>query len=224
MGKLKILVGILNWGLGHTTRCIPILEALNKQGFEVFIASDGDALALLKKEFPHLKTIALPSYNISYSRNSLFLKWKLLTESPRIFNTIKKEKNLVEKLVRQYKFSGIISDNRWGCRHPEIKSVFITHQYNVLSGLTTYFSSKLHQKYISKFDECWIPDSPKTPNLSGKMGHLKVQQNHIKYIGTLSRFQKKNLKIKYEIAVILSGPEPQRSLLEETAKPTSPYR
>lgn len=169
---------------------------------------------LLKTEFRHLKSIALPAYNISYSHKPQFLKWKLLTQSPHILKTINKEKKLIEGLVKKYKFSGIISDNRWGCSHPEVKSVFITHQYRVLSGNTTYFSSKIQQKYIAEFDECWIPDIPAKGNLSGKMGHFSATANNVKYIGVLSRFQKKKTRITYDLAVVLSGPEPQRTLLE----------
>ena len=63
----NILIAPLNWGLGHATRCIPIIKALEENGFNPIIASDGVALALLKKEFPHLITLELPSYNIKYA-------------------------------------------------------------------------------------------------------------------------------------------------------------
>lgn len=214
MKKTRILVAVLNWGLGHATRCIPIIQALEKNNFEVFIASNGDALRLLETEFKHLKSIKLPPYNISYSQKPHFLKWELLAQSPHILKTISKEKKLMEELVQKYKFNGIISDNRWGCRHPDVKSVFITHQYRVLSGNTTYFSSEIQQKYIAKFNECWIPDIPGKRNLSGKMGHFAATANNVRYIGVLSRFQKKKTKIKYDLGVVLSGPEPQRTLLE----------
>lgn len=189
---------------------------MEKSDFEVFIASDGDALRLLETEFRHLKSIELPAYNISYSQKPQFLKWKLLAQSPHILKTIRKEKKLIKELVQKSKFSGIISDNRWGCRHPDVKSVFITHQHRVLSGNTTYFSSKIQQNYIAEFDECWIPDIPGKRNLSGIMGHPAATANNVKYIGVLGRFQKKNLEIKYDLAVILSGPEPQRTLFEKT--------
>ena len=55
MPKKKILVAPLNWGLGHATRCIPVIKALEANDFEAIIASDGAALSLLKKEFPYLK-------------------------------------------------------------------------------------------------------------------------------------------------------------------------
>ena len=110
--------------------------------------------------------------------------------------------------------SGIISDNRFGVRHKDIPSVFITHQLRVLSGSTTWLSSKLHQNIISKFDECWVPDYKGEKNLSGILGHVKNFDVPIKYLGPLSRFEKQDLEIKFQLLVILSGPEPQRTFLE----------
>ena len=72
--KQRILVAPLNWGLGHATRCIPIIQALIDQNFEPILASDGAALALLQKEFPKLNFVNLPSYNITYSSTSIFFK------------------------------------------------------------------------------------------------------------------------------------------------------
>lgn len=190
MQKKRILVAVLNWGLGHATRSIPIINELLKHNFEVYIASDGAALKLLQKEFPSIKAFELPSYNISYSKSASSFKWKLFTETPGILKAIKLERKAIKELTKAYNFNGIISDNRFGCRHENITSVFITHQLSVLSGNTTYLSSKLHQKYISNFDECWIPDTPGNNNLSGIMGHLKEVPANVKYIGPLSRFNK----------------------------------
>ena len=122
---------------------------------------------------------------------------------------------MVENLIASENLSGIISDNRFGVRHKSIPSVFITHQLRVLSGNTTWLSSKLHQKIISKFNECWVPDHIKTKNLSGDLGHTESYQSSIKYIGPLSRLKKTNIPIKYNLLIVLSGPEPQRTLLEE---------
>ena len=209
MPKKRILVAVLNWGLGHATRCIPIIKALQEHNFKVFIASDGAALELLKKEFPNIKAFELPSYNISYSKSAYTFKWKLLRETPGILKAINQERKEIKKLVESYQVTAIISDNRFGCRHKHIPSVFITHQLKVLSGSTSLLSSKIHQKYISKFKECWVPDLPGKDNLSGVMGHLKKTPKNVKYIGPLSRFKNMPQPKKYNYAVILSGPEPQ---------------
>lgn len=213
--KKRILVAPLNWGLGHATRCIPIIKALIKQNFEPMIASDGFALELLKKEFPDLECIELPSYDIQYSKKKKNFKLKLIKDSPKVLKAMKAEKKFIKELIKTRKIDGIISDNRLGVYSKHVPSVFLTHQINVLSGSTTWFSSKLHQRIIKKFDECWVPDQRETPNLSGKLGHSSTFDSSLKYIGPISRFEKTKTPIKNELLVLLSGPEPQRSLLEE---------
>lgn len=211
----NILVAPLNWGLGHTTRCIPIINALLENGFNPILASDGSALALLKKEFPNLLTLELPSYNIEYAKKASNFKWKLIKNSHKTINAIFTEKKLVKNWVKEYNLIGIISDNRLGVHNKKVTSVFMTHQLNVLSGKTTWFSSKMHQYFIRKFNECWVPDLKGVPNLTGKLGHLKKTNLNLKYIGVLSRLEKQKLEKVYDLMILLSGPEPQRTLLEE---------
>lgn len=213
--KKRILVAPLNWGLGHATRCIPIIYALKKYDFLPIIASDGAALDLLKKEFPELICLELPSYNITYSKKGKRLKFKLLKDSPKFLKTIKAENHVVKQIIEQYNISGIISDNRFGVFYKYVPSVFITHQLQVLSGRTTWLSTKVHNKFVRKFHECWVPDQKGKLNLSGKLGHTNSPISKTKYIGPISRFEKKATSIKYDLLVLLSGPEPQRSLLEE---------
>ena len=213
--KKRILVAPLNWGLGHATRCIPIINALLQEGFAPIIASDGDALALLSKEFPNLPTIELPTYNISYSKNGKLFKLKLLKDLPKILKAIKAEKEAVESILKHNDIAGIISDNRLGVRSKKVPSVFITHQLQVLSGNTTWLSTKMHKEIIKKFNVCWVPDvEDEEVNLSGILGHVKGFDVHVKYIGPLSRFTKSDTDIKHDLLVLLSGPEPQRSFLE----------
>ena len=214
----NILVAPLNWGLGHATRCIPIIQELEKNGFTPILASDGVALLLLQKEFPHLQCLKLPSYKIEYVENGANFKWKLLKNSPKIIQAILSEKKIVKKYVAKYTLDGIISDNRLGVYNKKVPSVIITHQLTVLSGRTTWISSKLHQFFIKKFEECWVPDLEKLPNLTGKLGHLKKNSLNLRYLGPLSRLEKKELPIKYDLMVILSGPEPQRTYLEKKLK------
>ncbi len=214
-GKTKILVAPLNWGLGHATRCIPIIRALDSHGYEPYIASDGDALSLLKQEFPRFKCFELPSYNIRYSKHKYLFSASLLAQAPHILRAIKWEKLKTKQIIDEYGINGIISDNRPGVRNEKIKNVYLTHQLRVLSGITTAISTALHQHYISKFDQCWVPDRDYMENLSGQLGKISDSSIAVKYIGTLSRFELKTVPIKYDIAAILSGPEPQRSLLME---------
>jgi uncharacterized protein (TIGR00661 family) len=210
----KIIVAPLNWGLGHATRCIPIIQGLLDNGFEPIIASDGIALELLKKEFPKLISFELPSYNIQYAEKGKNFKWKMIAQLPKIIANIKKERRKINKILKAYQYDGIISDNRLGVYSKDVPSIFITHQLNVLTGSTSWLTTKIHKKYILKFNECWVPDVEFGDNLSGKLGHPKEKIKNVKYIGALSRFEKKELPVKYDLMVLLSGPEPQRTFLE----------
>lgn len=214
----NILIAPLNWGLGHATRCIPIINALIENEYNPIIASDGVALELLKKEFPKLQFELLTSYSIKYSKKAAFFKLKLVSQLPCIFSAYYHEKKQVNKLVEKYNLVGIISDNRLGVYSKKTKSVFITHQLTVLSGNTSWLTTKIHNYIIKKFDECWVPDFKNEPNLSGKLGHPKSILTNIKYIGPLSRLKKTTIPKKYKYLILLSGPEPQRTILEDFFK------
>jgi UDP-N-acetylglucosamine transferase subunit ALG13 len=71
-------------------------------------------------------------------------------------------------------------------------------------------------KLISRFNECWVPDEEGKNNLAGELSHpVKFPSIPTKYIGPLSRLDKKNIdEIKKHLLIILSGPEPQRTILE----------
>lgn len=211
----NILVAPLNWGLGHATRCIPIINALIDNNFTPIIASDGVALELLKKEFPNLTFIELPSYKIEYPKKGRYFKLKLISNGHKIIKAILLEKSKTKKICKDYNIQGIISDNRLGVQNKKIPSVFITHQLKVLTGNTTWLTTRMHKKIIDKFDECWVPDVDGVLNLSGILGHHRNTPKNTKYIGPLSRLNKKDIPLKYDLMVILSGPEPQRTILEE---------
>jgi len=215
MSKGKILVAPLNWGLGHATRCIPIINELKEIGYEPIIASDGIALKLLKKEFPKLKFYELPELDIKYSKKGYFLIFTLLKQGIKFYKTYKSERKIIKKISVEENLAGIISDNRLGLYHSEIPNVIISHQLKVISGSLTWLSTIFHQYFISKYDECWVPDRKERPNMSGKLGHLRSSKLNLRYIGYLSRLEKKELPLIYDVLILISGPEPQRTKFEE---------
>ena len=223
----KILVAPLDWGLGHATRCIPIIRLLQQKKIEVVIASSGQALQLLKHEFSTLSCFELPGYNPEYPSESSGMVSKMIRQLPKFVSTISKEHHAVERLVKMEKVDAVISDNRFGCWTKLVPTVFITHQSNILMpkrfGWLQSIVRNWNVKYISRFDLCWIPDVPGRDNFSGELVSVTNFKSRIKvdYIGMLSRFNGdlENLPTKFEILVILSGPEPQRSILESIVQP-----
>jgi uncharacterized protein (TIGR00661 family) len=213
--KKKVLVAPLDWGLGHATRCIPIIRELAKEN-EVVLATSGLALPLLKQEFPTLTFLELPSYRARYSA-WLPLMLKIFLQAPTFISAIVREHRAIKKIVKEHAIDVIISDNRYGCYSSEVKSIFITHQRTILMpkvfmALQPLFNFA-NQKLVARFAECWVPDFETQP----LTGPLSVGKHpNTKFIGMLSRFEKSNHHIerKYDLLLLLSGPEPQRTIFE----------
>lgn len=212
--KQKVLITPLNWGLGHATRCIPIIDYLLKEDVGVYIASDNEAGKLLQQQFPDIPYFELSSYDVRY--NSTNMARNLISQSPKILTTIGKETEMVSQIVRKYGINTVISDNRFGCRSKDSYNIFITHQVRVLyhAKLISLLANKINHHWISKFDEVWVPDFPESPSLTGIMSHDTGIEG-LKYIGPISRFQPMSCASRYDIMVLLSGPEPMRTQLEE---------
>lgn len=219
MKPKRILIAPLNWGLGHATRCIPVVRLLLQRGHAVSIASDGDSLELLRREFPALDFFELPSYNIRYSRNIpawLYTLWR----TPKFLKSIKREQDAVKKLTKHHQVDLIIADNRYGCRLKNISSVFISHQLNLVMPPGTKWMGGiinfLHRQLIQKFNVVWVPDDENSA-LSGELSKSNLKAE---FIGIQSRFNKsEEVQVQNRLAVILSGPEPQRTLLEKNLLP-----
>lgn len=217
---MRILVCPLNWGLGHATRCIPIINQLINDGHDVVIAADGYPLVLLKNRFPSLNYVILPSYQIKYSggKSQFFA---MIQNLPNIFQGIWKEHKWLKNTLAHEHFDKIISDNRFGLWHSEVHCIYITHQImvkmpNAIKWLEPIVY-KIHKKIINQYNECWIPDSEYGDTLSGDLSHKYAPPSNAKYIGFLSRFKEMNHVLPdnyYSVIAILSGVEPQRSLFE----------
>lgn len=218
MSTRRVLIAPLDWGLGHATRCIPIINEFLLQGCEVLVASSGGARSLLRNEFPTLRHFELPAYSPIYSASSS-LVWKLAEQFFKFIKTINLEHKQIEQLVAGENIDLVISDNRYGCWSHNAKSIFITHQINILLppevGWMESIVNYLNRYQIKNFNTCWIPDRESENNFTGRLS--KTDKLPVKYIGTLTRFVKeRNYREKtIDILVILSGPEPQRSMLEK---------
>jgi predicted glycosyltransferase len=213
----RVLIAPLDWGLGHATRCIPIITLLLTQGFEVFVGAEKAAEVLLRKEFPNLKIIPLQGYNVSYSQTKQLFLWKLITQLPKIISAIKGEKKWLKKIVDNYEIDIVISDNRFGLYNKKAHCIFITHQLLIKTGnaFTEKIVQKINYKYINKFDECWVIDEKGNENFAAELSHPKeLPTTRVKYIGGLSRFKKYEVEKQYDLLAILSGPEPQRTIFE----------
>ncbi len=217
----RILICPLDWGLGHATRCVPIITELNKRDCEVTVATSGEALLLLKKEFSTLEFHEIVSYSVQYSLRLPFMI-NIFLQLPKFIKAIRKEHHEVAKIVKERKINCVISDCRYGCWSDIVPSIFITHQIHLLMppllkwiGPLINFFNRLQ---IKKFNRCWVPDFPEN-RITEKLSESKDLT--IDYIGMLSRFNPPifiDRPKRYEVLAVLTGPEPQRSKFEDILK------
>ena len=211
--KKKILVCPLDWGLGHATRCIPIIQELLARGCEVRIASSGSALVLLKEEFSSLISYQLTGYSPVYPiSTSLIIS--MVLQMPKFVKAIKAEHKEINAIIRQEGIALVVSDNRFGCWSAIVPCVMITHQIRIrVPKWLSWIVNAENRRRIKKFSMCWIPDWEGKNSLSGEL--TARPPFPVAYLGPLSRFHKMDgVKKKYEVLAIISGPEPQRTIFE----------
>lgn len=229
---LKVLVAPLDWGLGHATRCIPVIKELINQDCTVIIAAGGRQKTLLQEEFPSLRVVEIPGYHIKYGKNRALTIFRLLVSTPKILIRVKQENRWLRRFSRAEQPDLVVSDNRYGLHRRGIICVFITHQLAIKSpfgALADRLLQKINYSALRHFTCCWVPDITGVNSLAGNLSHpRKMPSIPTRYIGWLSRFglgmgveenagtmgtQEKTV-IDYDLLVLLSGPEPQRTILE----------
>ena len=214
----KVLIAPLDWGLGHATRCIPIIKAMLNNGYTVIIAAEGAQANLLQNEFPNLAILPLKGYRVRYSKSKWVLPFKLLWQVPGLFQTIRYERNWLANTIKEHKIDLVISDNRYGLSSQTIPCIFITHQLTIKTPFRWLEKriQLINYHYINHFTRCWVPDVLGGVTAAGKLSHPAFLPNtKIQYTGLLSRFQKRGVTKKFNYCILLSGPEPQRSVLEK---------
>ena len=213
----RILVTALNWGLGHAARSLPVIEALERRGAVLRLASDGDALALWRAERPDLPTLDLPSYRISYRTGSMVRNF--IPQLPHLVRTVRAEHARLTEYQRTYAFDAVVSDNRYGCYLPGVPSIFLTHQLRIRmpAPWPSAPANWVNHYLIRRFSQCWVPDLPEAPGLAGALAHGPGLPPAV-YLGPLSRFPALPSKKQYAWVAVLSGPEPQRSYLEQAIR------
>lgn len=210
-----VLVAPLNWGLGHASRCVPVIQYFLKHGCRVSIASDGDALQLLKDEFPNLDALELNSSRVTYSTFSFYFYLKLILQGFGLQKRALNDEKRINAYIKTHQVDLLVSDHRFGAFSKHIKSVIICHQLQFKAGLFSKSASWFNAKHLNRFDEVWIPDT-RMPSirLSGILSTSKIVKTPIEYIGILSRFKKKDYPQDIDYLAVLSGPEPLRSHFE----------
>jgi len=218
--KKTSLVSPLDWGLGHATRCIPIIRELLSLRFKVIIAASDRSFDLLQLEFPDLTMNHIAGYEISYP-NHKSMVLTMLQQFPRLLRRIAAEKREVMKIIAEHGVDGIIADNRFGLGISGLPTAYITHQIKIPTPPHLRYIEPLlkllHRRVMKRYGEVWIPDYSDGSNLSGNLSHDQKLPSKSYFIGPLSRFspgENEDETLSSEILVIISGPEPQRTMFE----------
>lgn len=212
--KKRVLIAVLNWGLGHATRSERIIDEVLSGDCEVHIASSGKALSYLKSRFPFISTHNLPDFEVRYNRKSAFPG---LVKRGIIQGRInKKQKIWTNAFIADYGITHIISDNVYGVWGTEIPSALISHQLGLLSPAFKTFINRRLASWINRFGQVWVPDLRGDDSIAGEMLRNKYISTELHLLGNCSRFtSSENSAKKIAYLAILSGVEPQRSVLEE---------
>ncbi|HBE40370.1 MAG TPA: hypothetical protein DDW27_04060 [Bacteroidales bacterium] len=227
--KKNILICPLEWGLGHAGRMIALAEKLSDLNHNIIFGAGENLLAFLRNEIPGHTYIRFPGFRPGYSR---FLPQYivLLLKIPVLFYHIIAEHLRLKKIITEHSVDIVISDNRFGLWNKNIRTIYITHQplipFPRLLSSFEFIGVRLHRQIIRKYTLCLIPDLPGEINLTGRLTHGIELPENVRFIGILSRFAEfpeygspESFDVKSRqtghIAVILSGPEPQRGILEK---------
>lgn len=222
--QLRILVAPLDWGLGHVTRCVPVIKHILKLGHQVVFGGNTNQQKYIKQNFPSIELLFLEGYNVQYAKTKTGLLPKIIAQIPRLKRCIKKEHQWLQNVIKSHHIDAVISDNRYGLYSSHVPCILMTHQLQIRSGMSSYFDKvllKIHYRFIEKFSRCWVVDVPEDEGLSGVLAHPSVfPKIETEYIGLLSQCaglpeKKKKKEDDFIVLVLLSGTEPQRTILSE---------
>jgi uncharacterized protein (TIGR00661 family) len=213
------LLSMLDWGLGHTTRCIPIIQQLQNNHIQVFVACNATQQKIIEQTCSQILFFNLKGYQVRYSKYKWQLPLYIIAQLPKIGWRIFAEHIWLKNWLQNHTVNFIISDNRYGFYNKKVTSIFITHQLTIQTPykwLTTVLQ-QINYCFINRFGYSWVPDIEQQGGLAGILSHpTKKPQIPMYYIGWLSRLntQPNTTNCSVKFCVLLSGPEPQRSILE----------
>lgn len=203
---------------------IPLAARLREMNYNIYIGAGEEILSFFRIELPGINCLNFSGFNPRYSQ---FLPpyLSMLFKTPGFIYHSFLEHQRLKKIIHEYSIDIVISDNRFGLWNKKIKTVYVTHMplipFPRPFRFLEFIGKILHRAIIKKYSLCFIPDLPGEMNVSGRLSHnLRLPEN-TRYIGILSRFTiPGSLALQNQfnyshITVILSGPEPQRSVLKQ---------
>jgi hypothetical protein len=195
---------------------VPLIGYLRAKGHRILFAGNQQQCSYIGNTLTGIETIYLEGYNVHYAASGSMFMPAIIQQIPSLLHTIRKENAWLKETVKQYHIDLVISDNRYGLYHDTIPSVIITHQLNIITGFGSMADNmlrRLHYRFLNRFNNVWVVDVPDAPGLAGQLSHPKQLPRNTHYIGLLSQVEPVATTNPGYLLVLLSGPEPQRTLL-----------
>ena len=191
---MKVLVAPLDWGLGHATRCVPVVREFLRAGAEVELAVVKANANFFREVFPDLRQRLAPSYNIVYPKHGYNMALWLLKNSVHLNAVMRYEHHFAEEMVKRHGYDVLFSDNRFAFYSKNALSIYMTHQRRIAFPRAFAAFERIgvmwHANIMRKFDEVWVPDLEIYPGYAGSLSHSGATPGDkpMRFVGTLSRF------------------------------------
>ncbi len=218
---MEIIYGVCSWGLGHATRSLPVIRKLISEGHHLTVISNGRSLEVLKKELgDDILYVDIPDYPMLLSENTRQFLAKSMVYWPVFIKRIEDGLGQLQKILEKKHYDCIVSDARYDMYSKNIPSFFISHQMRIMNPLQIHLFERAMERFnmffFKRYVGVMVPDY-KENNLSGDLSHnlRRIDEDAIHYVGVLSDFSRRPLKKDIDYLISISGPEPQRSMLEE---------
>ncbi len=217
----RILFAVGHWGLGHATRDLPLIHGLLEAGCEVIVGCDGPPLEVLRRELKGVcEVVRLPASPIPLARTPLqfYARYTCLL-LPMLFSKWTQHAH-VERLVSERRIDLIVSDNRYGCYSRQVPSYLLAHGLRFIAPFGRWWMEPMleyvNYRSFLPFVRLIVPDFA-TNSLSGRLSHdLRfIPSDRLAYIGHISSIQRRPGEEDLDYFITISGPEPQRGMLEQ---------
>ncbi len=219
--SLKILFAVASWGLGHATRDLPLIQRLLNCGHDVTIVSTDRALALLKHELgDRCSFLEWPDLPLTLSKSAPLFYAKFTLSLPLALRAIVAEHRALDELLSSRRFDRVVSDSRFGIRSDKVSSFQVSHGLRFIAPrrnrLVEIGMEYIYHRCFGRQARFVVPDFASN-GLSGALSHgLRfVSPQRVSYIGILSGINQVETDHNIDCYVSISGPEPQRTILQD---------
>jgi spore coat polysaccharide biosynthesis predicted glycosyltransferase SpsG len=218
ISNAKIIFSPLNWGMGHVSRSLPLLEQLLNQHNSITVFCSAAQQKIYELYFSNLRFIHHDPYAFSFGKKG-FNTLGFIKQLPSLIKQHQTELKRIAEYIALYPTDYIISDQRYGFRSASVCSIFITHQCSLALPWYLGLGQFINRSLIQRFNMTWIMDD-EHQRFAGKLSVKFASNQH--YIGVKSRFHlassvKKEEK-KLHILVV-NGPTEFHPLLLKAFEP-----